>query len=475
LLNKALSHLKKPSLVLQVLLGMVLGVAVGHFFPDFGRSIQPLSNVFIHMIKMLIAPLLFATLVIGIAGTGGHANLGRLGVKTIVYFELATTVALAIGLGVANWLQPGAGMNLKMGAGNLQELSQIQSSVGAVHSHSFWDTIINMFPTSVVKAMADGDILQLVVFAVFFALAIGAAGKAAKPVMTVLESLSEVMFKFVNIVMRFAPMGVFAAMAGTVGQNGLAVLMIYAKLVGSLYLALALFVTLVLVTVCTICKIPILQLLKAVKEPFVLAFSTASSESALPLAMETMEQFGVPKGIVSFVLPTGYTFNLDGSTLYLSLASLFVAQMAGVHMGWEQQLLMVGTLMLTSKGVAAVPRASLVILAGTLTAFHLPMEGVAVILGIDHVLDMGRTSVNLLGNCVASAVVARWEGSLDDRKMANFESVSMDSLTEMDTPKLDAREILSTSIVDRDSISDQDFDDKSGDASGSQKSNFSVV
>jgi len=454
---------------------MLLGVALGHFFPEVGQSIQPLSTVFIHMIKMLIAPLLFATLVIGIAGTGGHAHLGRLGVKTIVYFELATTIALAIGLGVANWLKPGAGMNLSLGAGNLQELTQLQSNAGAVHPHTFWGTIINMFPTSVVKAMADGDILQLVVFAVFFALAVSAAGKAGKPIMTVLESLSEVMFKFVNIVMRFAPLGVFAAMAGTVGRNGLAVLMIYTKLVGSLYLALGIFVALMLVIVCTVCRIPFLKLLKAVKEPFVLAFSTSSSESALPLALETMEQFGVPKNIVSFVLPTGYTFNLDGTTLYLSLASLFVAQMANVHLSWQDQLLMVGTLMLTSKGVAAVPRSSLVILAGTLTAFHLPMEGVAVILGIDHILDMGRTSVNLLGNCVASAVVARWEGSLDDRKMANFESVNMDSFTEMDTPKLDAREILSTSLTDCESVSDQDFDDKSGDASSSQKSNFSVV
>jgi proton glutamate symport protein len=413
---------KKPGLVLQVLLGMVLGVSIGHFFPAFGVSIQPLATVFIHMIKMLIAPLIFATLVIGIAGAGTHKNLGQMGLKTIVYFEAATTIALAIGLGVANWLRPGAGMSLDLGAGNLGELAKIQSSVGQVQAHTFWDTVVNMFPTSVVKAMADGDILQLVVFAVFFALAVGAAGDKAKPVMNFLESLSEVMFKFVGYVMAFAPMGVMAAMAGTVGSNGLGVLMIYAKLVGSLYLALALFVTVVLVSVCLICRIPILKLLQAIREPFMLAFSTASSESALPKAMEVMERFGVPKGIVSFVLPTGYTFNLDGSTLYLSLASLFVAQMAGIEMNWQQQLIMVGTLMLTSKGVAAVPRASLVILAGTLAAFKLPMEGIAVILGIDHVLDMGRTSVNLLGNCVASAVVARWEGVLDDEKMQNFDA-----------------------------------------------------
>lgn len=415
-------QLKKPSLVAQVILGMILGVSIGHFFPAFGTSIQPLSTVFLHMIKMLIAPLLFATLVIGIAGAGSHKNLGRMGLKTIVYFEVATTVALAIGLTVANWLQPGAGMSLDLGLGNTDQLAQIQTNAHTVQAHSFWDTIINMFPTSVVKAMADGDILQLVVFAVFFALALSAAGDKGKPIMNVLESLSEVMFKFVGYVMAFAPMGVMAAMAGTVGRNGLNVLMIYAKLVGSLYLALSVFVLFVLISVCYFCRIPFMKLLKAIKEPFILAFSTASSESALPKAMESMERFGVPKGVVSFVLPTGYTFNLDGSTLYLSLASLFVAQMAGIAMSWQEQLIMVGTLMLTSKGVAAVPRASLVILAGTLAAFKLPMEGIAVILGIDHVLDMGRTSVNLLGNCVASAVVARWEGVLDDEKMQNFGS-----------------------------------------------------
>jgi proton glutamate symport protein len=419
--NKAFVQLKNPSLVMQVIFGMIIGIAIGYFFPELGKQIQPLAGIFIRMIKMLIAPLLFATLVIGIAGTGGHGGLGRMGLKTIVYFEIATTVALAIGLGVANWLTPGKGISLALGAANAGDVDQYAKTAAGLH-HSFWDTITNMFPTSIVKAMSEGDILQLVVFAVFFALGLSAAGVKGKPIMTLLESLSEVMFKFVGLVMRFAPIGVMAAMAGTVGSNGLGVLMVYARLVGSLYLALALFVTVVLIAVCSIFRIPFLKLLKAIKEPFILAFSTASSEAALPKAMEVMERFGVPKSIVSFVLPTGYTFNLDGSTLYLSLASLFVAQMAGVHMSWQEQLTMMGTLMLTSKGVAAVPRASIVILAGTLGAFHLPMEGIAVILGIDHVLDMGRTAVNLLGNCVASAVVARWEGQLDDEKIANFEA-----------------------------------------------------
>jgi proton glutamate symport protein len=399
---------------------MVLGVLIGHQWPDLGVSIQPMATIFLRMIKMLIAPLLFATLVVGIAGVGSHKSLGRMGFKTILYFEVATTLALVIGLGVANFLRPGAGMSLDLGAGNLDQLAQIQSNASMLHAHTFWDTLVNMVPTSVVQAMAEGDILQLVVFAVFFALALSAAGDKGKPILHMLESLSEIMFKFVGYVMAFAPMGVMAAIAATIGKNGLKVLLVYAKLVGSLYLALGLFVAIVLITVCSVCRIPFMQLMKAVREPFVLAFSTASSESALPKAMEVMERFGVPKGLVSFVLPTGYTFNLDGSTLYLSLATLFIAQMAGIEMPLQQQIIMLGTLMLTSKGVAAVPRASLVILAGTLTAFHLPMEGVAVILGIDHVLDMGRTSVNLLGNCVASAVVARWEGVLDDQKMAVF-------------------------------------------------------
>ena len=412
--------IKAPGLVTQVIAGMILGITVGHFLPDFGISIQPLATVFLHMIKMLIAPMLFATLVVGIASAGSHHTVGRMGFKTILYFEIATTIALAIGLAVGNILQPGAGMNLDLGSGNMADLKAITTNAHSMQGHTLWDTLVGMFPTSVVASMANGDILQLVVFSVFFALALSAAGEKGRPVLTFLESLSEVMFKFVGYVMAFAPMGVFAAIAATVGKNGLGVLLIYAKLVGALYLALALFVITVLLTVCTVCRIPIGKLLAAVKEPFVLAFTTASSESALPKAMECMEKFGVPKGVVSFVMPTGYSFNLDGSTLYLSLATLFVAQMAGIDLTIQQQILILLTLMLTSKGVAAVPRASLVILAGTLTAFNLPLEGIAVILGIDHVLDMGRTSVNLLGNCVASAVVARWEGVLDDEKMAAY-------------------------------------------------------
>jgi proton glutamate symport protein len=307
-----------------------------------------------------------------------------------------------------------------LSANGADQLSAITGNVATVQHHTLWDTLVTMIPNSVVDAMAKGEILQLVVFSLFFSLAILSAGEKARPVLNVLQSLSEIMFEFVNKVMAFAPMGVMAAIAATVGANGLGILGVYAKLVGALYFALAAFVLLVLCTACRIARIPFLRLMKAIKEPFLLAFSTASSESALPKAMETMERFGVPKSVVSFVMPTGYSFNLDGSTLYVALAALFVAQMAHVEMSIQQQLLMLLTLILTTKGVAAVPKASLVVLAATLTAFKLPMEGVAVILGIDHFLDMGRTSINLVGNCVASAVVARWEGVFDDQKMLAY-------------------------------------------------------
>lgn len=413
---------KKPSLTVLIFASLILGLAIGAVFPDFGTQLEPLSIIFIRMIKMMVAPLLFATLVVGIAGSGDKHQVGRMGLKTIAYFEIATTVALAIGLLVANVWQPGKGAGLAelASAGSAEELAQITGNAAAVSGHGFLDSFIHMVPESVIQAMATGDILQLVVFAVFFALALMAAGDAGKPILRVLESLSEVMFKFVGYVMNFAPLGVMGAIAATVGKNGLGILLVYANLAGALYFALALFVVTTLLTVCAIIRVPFLRLIRAIKEPFLLAFSTASSEAALPKAMTLMERFGVPRHIVSFVMPTGYSFNLDGSTLYLALAGLFVAQLYGIEMSLGQQLLMMLTLMLTSKGVAAVPRASLVILAGTLTAFGLPVEGIGVILGIDHVLDMGRTSVNLVGNCVASAVVARWEGQFDDEKMLRF-------------------------------------------------------
>ncbi len=413
------------SLTTQVFVALVLGVAVGLLWPAFAVNLQPLATLFLRLIKMLIAPLLFSTLVVGIASHGDPKSLGRIGFKTLIYFEVATTIALAIGLLVANVFQPGSGIHIALPTTATADLAAITANADMVSHTSGWDTLLHMVPISIIEAMAKGEILQIVVFSVLFALACISAGVAAKPITQGLESLAEIMFKLVHLVMKMAPLGVFGAIAATVSHNGLGILLVYAKLLGSLYFALVLFVVVVLVTVCALIRVPFLKLLAAVKEPFLLAFSTASSEAALPKAMECMERFGVPKSIVSFVMPTGYTFNLDGSTLYLALAALFVAQMAGIEMSLQQQVLMMLTLMLTSKGVAAVPRASLVILAGTLASFGLPVEGIAVILGIDHLMDMARTSVNLLGNCVASAVVARWEGLLVDNPENTLEPATL--------------------------------------------------
>lgn len=390
----------KPGLTTQIFIGLVFGILLGWLAPEAGKAIKPAADVFLHLVKSIIAPLVFSTLVVGIAGHDNMKTVGRLGVKSLIYFEVVTTFALAIGLLVANVMQPGAGITLGAQAGEVANLAGKQPSVG--------DIIVHTFPASVVDSMARGDVLQIVVFTVIFAAAVSAT--KAEPILKFCHSLSEVMFKYTSYVMKFAPFGVAAAMAATVGEHGLTVLVSLGKLVGTLYLALVLFVLLVLFPIALLAKVPIKKFMGAVREPFILAFSTTSSEAALPKALIAMESIGVPRNIVSFVLPVGYTFNLDGTTLYLSLAATFVAQAAGVHMSLEQQIMMMLTLMLTSKGVAAVPRASLVILAGTLSSFNLPLSGVALILGVDTIMDMARTSINVLGNCLASVVLARWEG-----------------------------------------------------------------
>jgi proton glutamate symport protein len=326
--------------------------------------------------------------------------MGRIGGKAILYFEIVTTVALFVGLGAVNLVKPGVGVQLQKGGG--AGVPQTSANLSQILEHTF--------PTSIIDSMAKGEVLQIVVFAFIFGAACATVGAKARPIVQLCESLSEIMFKYTNYVMLFAPFGVFGAMAATIGEHGIGVLQNLGKLVLTLYGSEAFFVVVVLGAVTAIARIPLRRFIRFVREPFLLAFSTASSESALPIALENMEQFGVPKHIVAFVLPTGYSFNLDGSTLYLALASMFVAQAAGIHVPFGTQLVMMLTLMLTSKGVAGVPRASLVILAGTLATFNLPVEGVAVILGVDTLMDMARTSVNLLGNCLATAVVARWEG-----------------------------------------------------------------
>ena len=378
---------------------------------------QPLGDIFLRMIKMIIAPLIFATLTVGIAGHGDVKNLGKIGLKTIIYFEIATTLALIIGLCMANILKPGAGFNIEVSSSSM---AIVESMKTLPEGHSISHMFIDIVPESLFDAMAKGNLLQIVVFAIFFALAICAVGPKARPVLDFLQSTCDIMFKFTQYVMFFAPIGVFGAISATIGRNGIGILIGYAKLILITYLSLVVFACLVLVVACKIIKVPFLGILKTIKDPALLAFTTASSEAALPRAMTQMEKFGVPKSIVSFVMPMGYTFNLDGSTMYLTLATLFCAQVAGVNLTIEQQLMIMLTLMLTSKGIAGVPRVALVILTGTLTAFGLPVVGVAVLLGIDQILDMGRTTINLIGNCVAAAVVARWENEFNHSKMENF-------------------------------------------------------
>ena len=393
--------MRRLSLTAWIFIGMAAGISLGVLAPDAARQLAPISNIFLRLIKSIIAPLIFGTLVYGIAGAGDIRQMGRIGVKAIVYFEIVTTLALVIGLAAVNLTRPGAGMSLEATSVDAA-VPQAQPSLSAILEH--------VFPSSIIDAMARGDVLQIVVFSFLFGIACAAIGAKAAPVVAFAESLAEVMFRYTKYVMYLAPVGVGAAMAVTVGSKGFAVLFGLGKLILTMYVAQAIFVVFVLGTVIAIAGIPLGRFARAAREPFLIAFSTSSSEAALPRALENMERFGVPKHIVSFVLPTGYSFNLDGTTLYLSLASVFVAQAAGVDLSIGQQVIMMLTLMLTSKGVAGVPRAALVILAGTLATFNLPMEGAAVLLGIDALMDMARTSVNVLGNCLAAAVVARWEG-----------------------------------------------------------------
>jgi proton glutamate symport protein len=392
------------TLTQQIFIGLAIGIIVGWFVstshPEWAVYFRPFSQLFLRLIKMIIAPLIFATLVAGIAGAGHVKVVGRMGVRAIIYFEIVTTLALLIGLAAVNITKPGVGVNLPMG-----QASEIAATAKT------WDQILlHTVPESVIRAMAEGDVLQIVIFSIFFAIALGMIGEKGRPVVVWCEAVAETMFKVTNIVMHYAPIGVGAAIAYTVGHGGMRVLWNLAWLVGTLYLALTVLILGVFLPIALLFRVPIRKFVKAVKEPAVIAFSTTSSEAALPRAMEVLERLGVPRRIVSFVLPLGYSFNLDGSTLYLSLAAVFVAQAAGVELSIGHQITMLLTLMLTSKGVAGVPRASLVILAGTLASYGLPLEGVTLILGVDELMDMARTMVNVIGNCLATVVIAKWEG-----------------------------------------------------------------
>lgn len=402
--------LRKISLTWWIGISMVIGIVIGYLDNtvwtgiSLAPALQPISALFIKMIKSIVVPLIFGSLVVGIAGHGDDLKkVGRLAFRSIIYFEVATTAALFIGLGAVNLVRPGDGVQLMASAEAGAKLAETKTSFASVLEHTV--------PASFFKAAADNEVLQVVFFALLFGIALAQVkGKGKETMLAFCESLAEVMFRFTNIVMLFAPFGIAAAIAVTVGNSGLGILGNLGALVLTLFGALLVFILVVLLPIALIVRVPLRLFWKYVKEPYLIAFSTASSEAALPLAMENLVKMGVPKRIVAFVLPTGYSFNLDGSTLYQAVASIFVAQAAGIELTLGTQLLMMLTLMLTSKGVAAVPRASLVILSGTLTSFGLPLEGVAVLLGVDAILDMARTSVNLLGNCLASVVMARWEG-----------------------------------------------------------------
>ena len=389
---------------------MILGVEVGMDFPSFALETERFGKIFLRMIKTLVAPLIFATLVVGIAGHSNLKQVGRIGLKSILYFEIVTTMALFIGLLAINVSQAGKGVKIEISAADKLKSTELLAQK-AEHKDHF----VEIFPENISKAIGENQVLQVVIFSIVFAIGLGMVKheQHKRTMLNFAESLSEVMFKFTDIVMFLAPIAVFGALASTVAKSGVDILFNLMKLVGTLYVALVIFVTCVLLPIALIAKIPIRKFIKAVTEPVTLAFATASSEAALPKALENMEAFGVPKKIVAFVIPTGYSFNLDGTTLYLSLAAVFVAQMSGVDLSIGQQISICLVLMLTSKGVAGVRGASFVILAGTVATMGLDPEKASVILAIDALMDMGRTSVNVLGNCLASAVIARSENELN--------------------------------------------------------------
>jgi proton glutamate symport protein len=397
---------RRRSLTIWILVAILVGAEIGHDFPVFALNLRVLGQIFLNLIKTIVAPLLFATLVVGIAGHSNLKQVGRMGVKALVYFEVVTTIALVIGWGAITLSQAGVGMVLPPPTGPT-----------AVPKPQTWQEIVlHTFPENIAKSVAEGQILQIVVFAVIFAIALALVREERRrPMLEFCESLAETMFKFTGIIMYFAPIGVAGAIAYTVGQVGVGVLGNLIKLLLTLYAALIVFVLGVLLPIALMFKVPLRRFLAAAAEPFSIAFATTSSEAALPSAMENMERLGVPRHVVAFVIPTGYSFNLDGTSLYLSLASIFVAQAAGVEMTIGEQMIMLLTLMLTSKGVAGVPRAALVILMGTVASFGLPPEPVFILFGIDALMDMARTSVNVLGNCLASVVIAKWEGEYVER------------------------------------------------------------
>lgn len=426
--------IKRRSLTSWILFSIVLGAVLGYDYPNFAKSLHPLSQGFIRLVKTIVGPILFATLVYGIAGHSDLKQVGRMAWKSLAYFYSATTIALFIGLAAINITQAGKGIDMSnipqhqlpdkasaVTEADKAELAELSENVQWIYKTTAF--FRDVFPENIIKSMYENKVLQIVVFAVVFGIGLALVEeKKRKPLVDLMESLAETMFKYTNIIMYFAPIGVGAAMAYTVGHMGIEILKNLIMLLLTLYGALLVFLLCVLLPIAIYMKVPIRQFINALKEPVSIAFATTSSDAALPKVMANMEEFGVPRRIVSFVVPTGYSFNLDGTTLYLSLASIFVAQAAGMDLSFGQQLLICLTLMITSKGVAAVPRASLIILIATADQFGLPVIIIAAILGIDELMDMARTSVNVIGNCLASVVVAKWEGEFDQEKALNFEA-----------------------------------------------------
>jgi len=407
----------RRTLTTWIIIAMFIGAEIGHDFPALANNLRVLSLIFLALIKTIIAPLLFATLVSGIAGHADLKKVGRMGIKAILYFEIVTTFALFIGLAAINISKAGVGVPMPISPTEAQTLP-IQKQTAS-------DIILHVFPENIAKSVAEGQILQVVIFSILFGIALAMVREdKRRPMLAFTDSLAEVMFKFTNLVMLFAPFGVGAAIAYTVGHTGLGVLANLAKLLATLYVALIVFLVGVLLPIALLFRVPVRKFVRAVAEPASIAFGTASSEAALPRAMEAMESIGVPRKVVAFVMPTGYSFNLDGSSLYQSLGAIFVAQVAGIHLTFGQQLMIVITLMLTSKGTAGVSRASIVILMATIGSFGLPIEPVFILLGIDQLMDMARTTVNVIGNCLATVVVAKWEGEFPAMRESIAEATS---------------------------------------------------
>jgi proton glutamate symport protein len=413
--------LKKFGLAWQILVGLILGIAVGAIFygnPEVQTYLQPIGTIFIRLIKMIVIPIVVASLIVGVAGVGDIKKLGSLGGKTILYFEIITTIAIIIGLGAANLFQPGTG--IEMDNLSKKDIGGYISTTEQVESHSFADTFVNIVPQNLFESLVKGDMLAIIFFSVFFGLGVAAIGEKGKPVLAFFQGTAEAMFYVTNQIMKFAPFGVFALIGVTVSTFGVSSLIPLSKLIFTVYGAMIFFILVVLGLVAKLVGINIFNLIRILKDELILAYSTASSETVLPKIMEKMERFGCPKAITSFVIPTGYSFNLDGSTLYQALAAIFIAQMYGIDLSISQQISLMLVLMVTSKGIAGVPGVSFVVLLATLGSVGIPLEGLAFIAGIDRILDMARTVVNVVGNSLAAVVMSKWEKQFDTEKAEKY-------------------------------------------------------